>query len=54
MTHPHFVLGLFLGLTLSVACILHGTDRLSSDLATQQVPVCEKCQNYATGEFTGP
>ena len=59
MNHPHFVLGLSMGvaissLTLIVAAFLYGTNRISPDLATQQMPFYEKCQSYATGKFTGP
>ncbi len=54
MTHPHFIVGLFVGLTLSVACFLYGASRKTPDLGFGQMPKSDQRSQHASGLFTGP
>jgi hypothetical protein len=48
MTHPHFLLGLCLGVALSVSAFLYGTSQVDPAF-TDQAAIT---RGYATGEFT--
>jgi hypothetical protein len=48
MTHPHFLLGLWFGVALSVSAFLYGTSQVAPAF-TDQAAITH---GHATGEFT--